>query len=112
VIVELPNSIKDLEEGIGYSYNQNASGIRLTEIYPYNLSVNNGTQSYDQTTDALKIKVDFMYREITKISQPRISNINEGLYLVDENGNNMEIRRLLTQGLTFISQGQGFLGQL
>ena len=112
VIVELPNSIKDLEEAIGYSYNQNASGIRLTEIYPFNVSLNSGTQSYDQSTESLKIKIDFMYREVTKISQPRITDINEGLYLVDDNGNDMRIRRLLTQGLTFISQGQGFLGQL
>jgi hypothetical protein len=30
VIVQLPNSIKDLEGAIGYSYNQNASGISLS----------------------------------------------------------------------------------
>lgn len=88
VIAELPNIVPSLDAALNAIAEQNlVSGIRLTEIYPYNFTVNGGTQNYGQAQEPLKVKVDFMYREVTRITEPKITNIDDGMRMVDENGN-------------------------
>lgn len=195
-IVQLPNWAQDTETAIRIlGEDIGTHTIKLTEVYPYNIQLNNGSQNYGQSTDSLKMKVDFMYREIRRGNEakpirpgvPALDNNGNfvatipdgaGLEIVDDNGNfvrdglvsttiedtrrdweelqrreaqsmlekiearkkydqsrnvprgvdgrlinpqtdglparnpNDEIREILNQGLAFISQGQGFLGQL
>jgi hypothetical protein len=88
IIVELPNIVPSFEAALESITSQDlVSGIRLTEIYPYNFTVNGGAQSYASSTEPLKVKVDFMYREIGRINEPKIRGIDSAMRIVDENGN-------------------------
>ena len=88
IIAEIPNMVPSLDAALASMIFENQiSGIRLTEIYPYNFTVNGGNQSYGQTNEPLKVKVDFMYREISRIGEPKIPGITDATKIVDENGN-------------------------
>jgi len=112
IIAQVPNNISSYEEGLkALVETEEISGLRLSEIYPYNFTVNGGSQNYASATEPLKIKVDFMFREITEVKEPKLSDPNSGLILVDENGNRLE-QEILRLGSLFLSQSQGFLGQI
>jgi hypothetical protein len=88
VIAELPNMVPSLDAALASIVFENRiSGVRLTEIYPYNFTINGGNQSYAAVSEPLKVKVDFMFREITKLGEPKIPGITEDMKIVDENGN-------------------------
>jgi hypothetical protein len=61
--------------------------MKLTEIYPYNFTINGGAQAYSNSPEPLKVKVDFMYREISRINEPKITGIDNAMRIVDDNGN-------------------------
>jgi hypothetical protein len=88
IVAEIPNIVPSFEAAMEVMSKQNLiSGIRLTEIYPYNFTINGGTQTTAQQTEPLKVKVDFMFREIVQISEPRIPEIASGMRMVNDNGN-------------------------
>jgi hypothetical protein len=88
IIAQMPNIVSSFEGGLKAMVElEQIAGIKLTEIYPTNFSVNGGSQNYASTTEPLKVKVDFMYREITLIKEPKQSNYTDDLLLVDDNGN-------------------------
>lgn len=87
IIAELPNMVPTLDAAFDGILNKNQiSGIRFTEIYPYNFTINGGNQNYDPSTTPLKVKVDFMFREVTRIKEPKATGIDDGFRLVDDNG--------------------------
>ena len=87
-IAELPNIISSFEGALEGIVSQNLiSGMKLTEIYPYNFTINGGAQAYSNSPEPLKVKVDFMYREISRINEPKITGIDNAMRIVDDNGN-------------------------
>jgi hypothetical protein len=64
-IIMLPSTIKSIEEVFALINNPTFSipGIKLTEVYPYNLTINGGSLNYDQSQKPTTVKVDFMFRE-------------------------------------------------
>jgi hypothetical protein len=87
-IVELPNLIGNLEDALESAANPGLmSGMHFTEIYPYNFTINGGSQNYSQSAEPLKVKVDFMFRETLRLNQPNPGALNDGMSLVDDNGN-------------------------
>jgi len=88
IIAQMPNIVSSFEGGLKAMVElEQIAGIKLSEIYPYNFTVNGGSQNYASATEPLKVKVDFMFREITLIKEPKPSDINSGIRLVDDNGN-------------------------
>jgi hypothetical protein len=88
IIAQMPNIVPSFEAGLQAMSEQNLiSGLRMTEIYPYNFTVNGGSQNYSQSNEPLKVKVDFMFRDITQISEPKPVGIDSSMRIVDENGN-------------------------
>lgn len=88
IVAEIPNFVSSLEGAMEVLGNRDTSisGITLTEIYPYNFTINGGSQNYGTAQEPLKVKVDFMFREVTRINQPRPRGIDSALRAVDENG--------------------------
>jgi hypothetical protein len=88
IVAEIPNIVPSFEAAMEVMTKQNLiSGIRLTEIYPYSFTINGGSQNSQQQTEPLKVKVDFMFREISHIFEPKIPAIASGMRMVNDNGN-------------------------
>lgn len=88
-VIQIPNIIKSFEGALeALASNGSLSGMRLTEIYPYNFTVNGGSQNYGQSQESMKVKVDFMYHEIYPLREmPFRRSIDDAVRRVDRNGN-------------------------
>ena len=88
VIIEIPNMIGSFDAAMEALAGQSMlSGMRLTEAYPYNFTINGGSQNYSGSQEPMKVKVDFMFREITPIKEPKPRGIDSSMRVVDQNGN-------------------------
>lgn len=112
-IVQFPTDIGDLDDVAGGIENQNVgsrlTGVQLTEVYPKTVTINDGALSHEAASAPLKVRVDFMYRDIIKINEPARVNIQDGIVNVNDNGNRSGgISAILSTGLRFLTQAQGF----
>lgn len=87
IIAQLPKSVYTFEQAnLGMNLDL-ISGLKFTEIYPYNITLNNGSQDYANSAEPLQMKVDFMFREIKEITEKRAKREEvDTLKLVDSNG--------------------------
>lgn len=107
-IIQVPYNVYSLDTALVGERSQMVTGIELTETYPLNFTINNGTLDYAQGSEPMKVRVDFGFREIKSTSADYSQDkwIHDSLPPVDENGNFLE--RLAQQSLATISQGKGF----
>ena len=88
-VVQFPSDIgnfEDVANGIG-NYSTKLTGVQLTEVYPRTVTINDGSVSSAPTLDPLKMKVEFMYRDIIRIDESiSVPSQNDGVRYVKDNG--------------------------
>ena len=93
-IIFLPNSVPNFDEAVQSVFADPAkiTGYRLTEAYPYAISMNGGSLNYQQSSEPLFIDVAMMYHEISPLSLATIPQANaikpeteSGFPIIDEN---------------------------
>jgi hypothetical protein len=100
IIAQIPNIVSSFEGSLKAIVElEQIAGIKLSEIYPYNFTVNGGSQNYASANEPLKVKVDFMFREINLIKEPKPFDTNSGIRLVDDNGNDREQVRSVAENI-------------
>ena len=110
-IIQFPTDIGDLNDAVNGVNNPSTTltGIQLTEVYPKTVTINDGAVTYASAQDPLKVRVDFMYRDIIRINEPARLNLQDGIKNVNDNGDEVGgISAILSTGLRFLTQAQGF----
>jgi|694.fasta_scaffold11724_4 hypothetical protein len=84
-IMQLPSFVQSLDQAIEFlGQDLGANSIKLTEVYPYSVVLNNGSLNYTQSIEPLKMKVDFMYREVLRGGESPAKDI--GIPVIDSQG--------------------------
>lgn len=75
-ILLLPNHVRNFDAAIEAMYQGKVTGIRLTEAYPFRITINAGNLNYAAATEPLSIDVSMMYQDLVSLQEEDIPPTN------------------------------------
>lgn len=76
MVLLLPNHVRNFSMAIEAMYQGKITGVKLTEVYPYNININGGVLGYEASQNPMTLDVSMMYNDMIPLRDTKLNYSN------------------------------------